>query len=148
MKTLALAGRWRFDGFRKRVDDVPFLRLLDIRLERLADGEADLSMTIADKHLQTLGIVHGGVIASLLDSVAWWAAFAAHTPGDAVHLVSVDLKLNYLAALKSGTVTAKGRCKKRGTRICYAVAEIYDGTGRLAADGSSTLLAMRPTSPT
>lgn len=133
--------------FRKRVEEVPFLRLLDIKLEHLADGEAEMSMVIADKHLQTMGIVHGGVIASLLDSVTWWAALAAQKPGDAVRLISTDLKLNYLSALKSGKVTAKARCKKAGSRVCYAVGEIHDEAGRLAADGSSTLLVLRSDAP-
>jgi len=129
--------------FRQRVEDVPFLKLLDIKLERLGLGTAEMSMTVQPKHLQTMGIVHGGVIASILDSVTWWAAFAAQTPGSQAQLVSADLKLNYLAALKSGRATAKAQCKKSGSRLCYVVGEIFDETGRLVADGSSTLLVMR-----
>jgi uncharacterized protein (TIGR00369 family) len=129
--------------FRKRVDDVPFLQLLDIKLEQLGQGEAEMSMTVQPKHLQTMGIVHGGVIASILDSVTWWAAFAAQEPGDQARIMSADLKLNYLSALKSGRATAKGKCKKSGSRLCYVVGEIFDETGRLVADGSSTLLVLR-----
>lgn len=132
--------------FREKVQEVPFLRLLDIRLESLAPGAAEMSMVISNKHMQTMGIVHGGVIATVLDSVTWWAAFAAQKPGDNARLVSTDLKLNYLASLKSGKVTAKARCKKAGSRLCYAAAEIFDDAGRLIADGSSTLLVVRPQS--
>ncbi|MDH5676367.1 MAG: PaaI family thioesterase [Myxococcales bacterium] len=132
-----------FEYFRQRVEEVPFLRLLDIKLERLGRGEAEMSMTVSQKHLQTMGIVHGGVIASILDSVTWWAAFAAQQPGDSAKLMSADLKLNYLSALKSGRATARATCKKAGSRLCYAVGEIFDEAGRLVADGSSTLLVVR-----
>ena len=129
---------------RQRAADVPFLRLLDITLDSVGDGQAQMSLTVSEKHLQTMGIAHGGVIASLLDSVTWWAAFAAQQPGEPVRLVSSDLKLNYLSALRTGKATAKGRCKKSGSRLCHAVGEIYDDAGRLIADGSSSLLVLRP----
>jgi len=119
------------------------LQLLDIKLEQLGRGEAEMSMVVQPKHLQTMGIVHGGVIASILDSVTWWAGFAAQRPDERGQIVSVDLKLNYLSALKSGRATAKSKCKKSGARLCYVVGEIFDETGRLVADGSSTLLVGR-----
>jgi uncharacterized protein (TIGR00369 family) len=133
-----------FSFFQKHVAEVPFLQLLGIQLEQLGAGEAEMSLEIAPKHLQTMGIAHGGVIASILDSVTWWAAFAGLEPEDRGRLVSVDLKLNYLSAIKSGRAVAKGKCKKAGARICYAVGEIFDESGRLVADGSSTLIVARP----
>jgi uncharacterized protein (TIGR00369 family) len=128
------------EDFRQRVEEVPFLQLLEIKLEQLGPGEAEMSMTVQHKHLQTMGIAHGGVIASILDSVTWWAAFAAQNSEYRGRIVSVDLKLNYLSALKPGRAVARGKCKKSGSRLCYVVGEIFDETGRLVADGSSTLL--------
>jgi uncharacterized protein (TIGR00369 family) len=128
------------EAFRKRAEEVPFLRLLDIKLDHLGPGEAEMSMIVGDKHLQTMGIAHGGVIASILDSVTWWAAFAAQDPERRAPIISVDLKLNYLSALRVGRAVAKARCKKSGSRVYYVVGEIYDDAGRLVADGSSTLL--------
>jgi uncharacterized protein (TIGR00369 family) len=126
-------------AFRQRVEEVPFLRLLDIKLEQLGFGEAEMSMEVQKKHLQTMGIVHGGVIASLLDSVTWWAGFSAQKPADRGRLMSADLKLNYLSALKAGRARARAKCKKSGSKLFYVVGEILDETGRLVADGSSTL---------
>jgi uncharacterized protein (TIGR00369 family) len=128
------------EAFRQRVEEVPFLQLLDIKLESLGPGEAEMSMVVQQKHLQTMGIAHGGVIASILDSVTWWAGFAAQDPERRGRMISVDLKLNYLSALKQGRAVARGKCKKSGSRLYYVVGEIFDETGRLVADGSSTLL--------
>jgi uncharacterized protein (TIGR00369 family) len=129
--------------FRQGVEQVPYLQLLGIKLESLGLGEAEMSMLVQPKHLQTMGIVHGGAIASILDSVTWWAGFVGQAPEDRARIVSVDLKLNYLAPLKSGRATARAKCKKAGSRLCYVVGEIFDESGRLVADGSSTLLVAR-----
>jgi len=129
--------------FRKGIEQVPYLQLLGIQLESLGSGEAEMSMLVQPKHLQTMGIVHGGAIASILDSVTWWAGFTSQPPEDRHRIISVDLKLNYLSALKSGRATARAKCKKTGSRLCYVVGEIFDESGRLVADGSSTLLVAR-----
>lgn len=129
--------------FQQGVEQVPYLQLLGIQLEALGLGEAEMSMLVQPKHLQTMGIVHGGAIASILDSVTWWAGFVAQPPEDRARIVSVDLKINYLAALKSGRATARAKCKKAGSRLCYVVGEIFDENGRLVADGSSTLLVAK-----
>jgi len=131
------------EAFRHRAREVPFLKHLGIELVRMGDGEAEMSLIVRDEHLQTMGIVHGGVFASILDSVTWWAAFAAQPRDGAGRLTSVDLKVNYLSALRSGRAVARARCKKVGARICYATAEILDDAGKLLADGSSTLLVTR-----
>lgn len=129
--------------FRSGVEQVPYLQLLGIELASLGFGEAEMTMLVQPKHLQTMGIVHGGAIASILDSVTWWAGFTSQPPEDRNRIISVDLKLNYLAALKSGRATARAKCKKTGSRLCYVVGEIFDESGRLVADGSSTLLVAR-----
>ncbi len=125
---------------RGHVSNVAFLRLLGVQLDTLGDGTAQMSLTIDDKHLQPLGIAHGGVIASLMDSVTWWAARAALGFEMNHPMVSVDLKLNYLSALKPGPAIARATCKKAGARLCYSVGEILDTRGRLVADGASTLM--------
>lgn len=131
------------EAFRRNVALVPYLQLLGVQLDALGPGTAEMSLLIEHKHLQPMGIAHGGVIASLLDSVTWWAAFAAQARDNQSRIVSVDLKLNYLSALKPGHAIAKAHCKKSGARLCYAVGEIFDGSGRLIADGSSTLMVTR-----
>jgi uncharacterized protein (TIGR00369 family) len=131
------------EAFRARARQVPFLRHLGIELERVGNGEAEMSLIVRDEHLQTMGIVHGGVLASILDSVTWWAAFAVQPRDSASRLTSIDLKVNYLSALRSGRAVARARCKKAGGRLCYATAEILDDTGKLLADGSSTLLVTK-----
>ena len=78
------------------IDEAPFMRHMGMRITDLTSGRAAFEMTPAEFRLQPFGIVHGGNIATLIDSAAFCACFLS-MGSDADALVSVDLKLNYLA---------------------------------------------------
>lgn len=106
--------------------------------------DIDSSSIILDvdkqRHLQPYGIVHGGVLATLIDTTTFWAAFM-RLPEDA-GLINIDLKLNYLQPALAGRLTAEGRCIRPGRTISYAEAHIYDEQGALLAHGTSTLMVL------
>ena len=54
--------------------DVPFLNLLGVKLHRMSDGEGEISLAVEEKHLNTWGSVHGGVLLSLADAAMAIAA--------------------------------------------------------------------------
>ena len=91
-------------------------------------------------HLQPFGIVHGGVLATLIDTATFWAVFM-RLPEDA-GLVNIDLKLNYLEPVLKGRLTAQGRTIRFGKSISYAEARVLDADGRLVAHGTSTLMTL------
>ena len=80
------------------------------------------------------------VIATLIDTATFWAAFAG-LPEDA-GLVNVDLKLNYLAPVSQGLLVAEGRCIRSGRTIAYAEASVRTADGELLAHGTSTLMTL------
>lgn len=122
------------------INGSPFPRHLPMRITAMALGEATVVMTAAEQHLQPLRTVHGGVLATLIDTATYWAAFLA-LPQD-TGLVNIDLKLNYLRPARPGVLTAEGRCIKPGRSVSYAEASVVDGQGKLIAHGTSTLLAL------
>jgi uncharacterized protein (TIGR00369 family) len=87
-----------------------------------------------------LGAVHGGYAATLLDSACGIAAHSTLGPNRG-H-TTLELKVSYLRGLSegSGTVRATGRVVSAGRRVAFADAELHDGTGRLCATATSTLL--------
>ena len=89
----------------------PFPTLLSMRPTELAVGRATLEIEIAEKHRQLLGVVHGGVIASLIDTATFWSVYYAIDDPDA-WLTTVDLKLNFLAPARQGRLIARGRQKR------------------------------------
>lgn len=117
-----------------------FPRHMAMTLDDIQVDEARVSISLADCHLQLFGIVHGGTLATLIDTATFWSAFL-RLPEDA-GLVNVDLKLNYLSSVKTGKLTAKGRCLRPGRTISYSEAGVYDDAGTLVAHGASTLMAL------
>jgi len=122
------------------VNNSPFPMHLPFRLVSIGQDEARVELDVEQKHLQPLGTVHGGIVATLIDTATYWAAFLV-LPED-TGLVNVDLKLNYLRPVSEGSLIAEGRCLRAGRTISYAEAYVESGDGRLIAHGSSTLMAL------
>jgi len=128
------------EAIRQAANESPFPRHLPMRLLSMGVAQSEIELDVATCHLQPFGIVHGGVIAALMDMATFWAGFGA-IPEDA-GLVNVDLKLNYLAAVRSGRLIATGRAIRSGRTLSYSEATIMADTGELVAHGTSTLMVL------
>lgn len=122
------------------VRDAPYLALIGLRLAALDFDRCRIELTLRNDHMQPFGIVHGGVLATLIDTATFWAAFM-RLPQDA-GLVNVDLKLNYLKAVVDGHLRAEGECLRAGRQISYTIASVYNDDGELVAHGTSTMMAL------
>lgn len=118
----------------------PFAQNMQMQIDSIAPDRCHIVLDADERHLQPSGIVHGGVLATLIDTATFWAAFL-RLPEDA-GLVNIDLKLNYLQAAKVGRLTAEGHCLRAGRRISYAEARVLDSGGTLLAHGTSTLMTL------
>ena len=119
----------------------PYPSLLSMKLVDIGIGSAVIEIDTEKKHKQLLGAVHGGVLASLIDTVAFWAVYYGIENHNA-WLTSVDLKLNYLAPATSGKLIARGRQIKVGGKLCYAEAQVNTEDDKIIAHGTSTLMIM------
>jgi uncharacterized protein (TIGR00369 family) len=124
----------------EKVNTSPFPRHLRMKLVSISFDQAAVRLETGQCHLQPFGIVHGGVMATLIDTATFWSVFL-RLPEDA-GLVNIDLKLNYLKSIASGVMTAEGRCIRAGRSINYAEASIKDSQGNLIAHGTSTLMVL------
>ncbi|MFH0728254.1 MAG: PaaI family thioesterase [Pseudomonadota bacterium] len=122
------------------VNKSPFPAHIAMKLTSIDMDHATLELCLSDRHLQLYGIVHGGVLATLVDTATFWAVFMRQ-PENA-GLVNVDIKLNYLKSVASGTLFAEGRCIRSGRALSYAEAIIKDEKGDLITHGTSTLMAL------
>lgn len=114
--------------------------LIGMRLAAIDFDSCRIELELDERHMQPFGIVHGGVLATLIDTATFWAGFL-RLPEDA-GLVNVDLKLNYLKAVTNGHLRAQGHCLRAGRQISYAEASVFDEAGELVAHGTSTLMAL------
>jgi len=119
----------------------PYPKHMAMTLDHIEIDGANIVLNLADYHLQPFGIVHGGVIATLIDTATFWAAFL-RLPED-TGLVNVDLKLNYLQSVSKGKLIAKGTCLRHGNSISYAEAKVFDENEKLVAHGTSTLMLLQ-----
>lgn len=122
------------------VNTSPYPRHLRMELVSISVDQAVVELKTEQCHLQPFGIVHGGVLATLIDTATFWSVFLK-LPEDA-GLVNIDLKLNYLKSVSSGAMTAQGRCIRAGRSINYAEASVKDKEGNLIAHGTSTLMML------
>lgn len=123
------------------VNTSPFPNHLRMRLVSISLDQATVKLETGQCHLQPFGIVHGGVMATLIDTATFWSAFLRLPEDDG--LVNIDLKLNYLKSIVSGEITAEGRCIRAGRSISYAEASVMDKEGSLIAHGTSTLMVLQ-----
>jgi uncharacterized protein (TIGR00369 family) len=118
----------------------PLGEKLGIALVEADHGHALFEATPDGSSYNPMGSVHGGFIATMLDSACGIAAHTALKPGFAY--TTLELKLSFLRPLNdlSGTVRATGRLLSIGRRAAFAEATLHDAKGQLCATASSTLL--------
>lgn len=122
------------------VNTSPYPSHMSMRLAAIDLDSATIELELGQRHLQPYGIVHGGVLATLIDTATFWAVFM-RIPEDA-GLVNIDLKLNYLKAVEKGVLRAEGVAIRSGKSISYAEARVLDRGGGLIAHGTSTLMSL------
>jgi len=118
----------------------PFPDHMSMRLLEVALDRAVLDLDTARCHLQAFGIVHGGVMATLIDTATFWAVYM-RIPEES-GLVNIDLKLNYLRPVESGLLIAEGRAIRSGNSISYAETNVLNEKRELVAHGTSTLMTL------
>jgi uncharacterized protein (TIGR00369 family) len=128
------------EALRESVRTAPYPHLIGMQLAHVGFDECRIELALAERHFQPFGIVHGGVLATLIDTATFWAGYLRLPQGTG--LVNVDLKLNYLKPGLGGVLRAEGRCLRPGRQISYAEAHVRDEAGELVAHGTSTLMAL------
>jgi uncharacterized protein (TIGR00369 family) len=121
----------------------PISRLLDFWLVSADPGEAVFECTVGEHHYNPLGMVHGGLACTLLDSVVGCAAHTTMPAG--VGYTSIDLNVSYLRPIlaTTGLLRAHGRVVKGGQRVVFAEGSLTDAAGTVFATATSSLLVLR-----
>ncbi len=110
------------ERFLKDVAECQFLRYLNIGLQLHEPGIVKATMVTDNNYLQHHGYIHGGVITTLADSVAGFAAISI-TP-DQFEVVTVELKISFLKPGKGRIISALGWVIKPGNKFHFCEAEI------------------------
>ncbi|HEX5859631.1 MAG TPA: PaaI family thioesterase [Microbacterium sp.] len=121
----------------------PISRLMNFWIVSADPGEAVFECEPGEYHDNPLGMVHGGLACTLLDTVVGCAAHTTLPKG--VGYTSIDLNVSYLRPITSasGVIRATGRVVKGGQRVIFASGEIQDAAGRTLATATSSLLVLK-----
>jgi uncharacterized protein (TIGR00369 family) len=90
--------------------------------------------------MQNHGVIHGGAIASLIDSATAFAIISLLAPKEKV--TTVDLTISYLRPLTDGRITAVAKVLRAGRRLIVVSAEVVSNDGKLAATALSTYIKL------
>ena len=120
----------------------PIAYTLDYALLEVEEGRAVFGIQPAEIHYNPIGMVHGGIPCTLLDSAMGCAVHTHLQQGQGY--TTTDLRISYIRALttSTGPVRAEGRIIHVGRSTALAEGRIYDVDGRLYATGSTTCLIL------
>lgn len=101
-------------------DEDAFSRELGIKLISVSPGKATMHLIITDKHLNSHGTVHGGVIFSLAD-----VAFGVASNSSEIPSVAINTSITYMKAATSGTLIAEAEEFSANHKLGSYVVEVY-----------------------
>ena len=116
---------------------------MNFNLAELEEGRAVFTVEPAEYHYNPIGVVHGGVAATLLDSAMGCAVHSVLPAG--AGYTTLEIKVNYVRAMTSetGEVRCEARVVHVGGRTATAEGRITDAGGKLYAHGTATCMLFR-----
>lgn len=108
-------------------------------LDKLAEGRCELSLPLEGFHANAYGSLHGGVVATLVDTASGVAAWTQAAKGERVS--TVELKVNFIAGVvpsAGGALKAVGVVIHKGRTTAVVEADVLDPEGKRVARGLGT----------
>ncbi|MCI0777611.1 MAG: PaaI family thioesterase [Chloroflexi bacterium] len=87
------------------------------------------------------GVLHGGVIYTMVD-YSMGSAVQPDLP-EGEYCATIEAKINYLSAVREGTLTVDTEVVKQGRNIAFTESKVTDEQGKLVATGSGTIFIIR-----
>lgn len=115
-----------------------FRHLLGYETAAWREGYAEIRLAISAHHMNRMGMVHGGVYATLLDAAMGHCVSWCSLPGNTRKAVTVSLTTSFLQGVDRGILTACGQLHGINGRIATATGEIRSETGLLCAIGQAS----------
>jgi uncharacterized protein (TIGR00369 family) len=128
--------------------EIPFVKELGLELQACGEGRAELRLSVATRHLNSWGVVHGGVLMTLLDvamaqaarSSAWDATASPQQAAPGV--ATIEMKTTFLRAAQ-GHLRAVGTVLHRSPTLVFCEASAFDADDDLCAHGTGTFKILR-----
>ena len=119
----------------------PIGLLVGFVLKSSEPGHAVFELQADERHHNPMGTLHGGIYCDLADAAMGYAYAATLEQGET--FTTVELKINFLRAVRKARLTAEARVIKAGGTVGYVECDVKDQTGKLVARAASTCLKLR-----
>jgi uncharacterized protein (TIGR00369 family) len=119
----------------------PIATLLGFTLTAVGEGTATIELKVDERLANPMGTLHGGALCDITDAamgMAW-----ASTLGEGETFTTLELKINFLKPVWSGTLRAIGRVVKGGHTVGLLECDVLDEKDRLVGRASSTCMTLR-----
>jgi uncharacterized protein (TIGR00369 family) len=125
-----------------RLPAPPIAELLGFRLVEVEPGYAVFEVEPGERHYNPIGVVHGGLAMTLLDS-AMGCAVQTHMPAGGGY-TTLEAKTNLVRAItgKTGALRAIGTVLHLGSRVATAEGRLVDSSGKLCAHATTTCIVL------
>ena len=125
-----------------RIAPPPIMRLMGFRLTQVGEGLAVFECEPGEQHYNPIGVVHGGLAMTLLDS-AMGCCVHTRLPANTGY-TTLEAKVNLVRAItaKTGTIRATGKVIHLGGKTATAEARLEDAAGKLYAHGTTTCIIL------
>ena len=124
--------------------EIPFLHDLGVEFHGMADGRAEIALTLQPRHMNSWHVTHGGVVMTLLDVVMSMAGRSLDP--DARGGVTIEMKTSFMepGGRAGGRIVARGHAFHRSRTMCFCEGELWDGD-RLVAKSMGTFKYLKRT---
>ena len=122
----------------------PIAELLGFRLIEVEPGKAVFEFEPAEFHYNPIGVVHGGVAATLLDSAMGCSVHSTLPPTGGYTTLEFKINLVRAVTMNTGTMRAEGRIVHGGKRAATAEGRLIDRDGKHYAHGTTTCMIFPP----
>lgn len=112
-------------------------KLLGLRLATGPDG-ARVTMQVGPDHTNRHGMMHGGLIATVLDTAMGATASWLRGEGGAIPFSTITMTVNFVAPMPMGQIIAEGRVIGGGFKTVFVEARAHSETGTLVAQATGT----------
>lgn len=121
---------------RETFERIPYLRLIGLEFVSAARGEARFALEHRAELTRHEGLMHGGAVASLMDTASAFAVLTMLSEGQTT--VTVDLTIHFLRPVLGGRVEATARVLRAGRRLATLTIDVTDSAGKLKATATTT----------
>jgi len=116
----------------------PYAKFLGLHLGEIRDGQVSIHLDVRDELKQNQGVVHGGAIASLIDTASAFAVLMQIDINERV--TTTDLTIHYLRPITSGRMTATAHIVRAGRRLFVLSVEVTNDANALVATAVTTYI--------